>query len=237
MPRMKQTVRIIFFSSTMLSTLFIAGCQGGMPQMFWSADDGKPDYAHSQGRHTRGDSRAPLDVPPELRHDLEVPMADKVAVDPVKGDKTVRSIVAGKSVALNTRTYPRSTAQIFSATVDAMTALNMPVQSVDSPSGIITTDWIRPNSNSQNSYAGALTSMIGAGPVHLRYRFVVRVLRAGNGNTALQIRTLGQQYINSHWVSKQVKKKVNLELFSAVEDQLASLKPATSKPASIDQAR
>jgi len=224
MPRMKRIVTLTLYTSTILSTLFLAGCQGAnMPQMFWS-NDNRPDYARGNGAHAQGQSRVPLNVPPELRKDIEVPMPDQVAVDVAKGDRATKSAVAGKAVALNTRTYAKSPAQIFSATIDAMTALNMPVQSVDSPSGVITSDWIRPNANSQNMYVGVITSMIGAGPVHLRYRFIVRVFRLKNGKSELQIRTLGQQFISGHWVNKPIKKKVYLELFSAVEERLSGLK-------------
>lgn len=213
-----------------------------MPQLFWSADDNKPAYARSSGSHGQGDSRVPLNVPPELRKEIEVPMPDQVAIDVAKGDRTTKAAVAGKSVALNSRTYAKSPSQIFSATVDAMTALNMPVQSVDSPSGVITSDWIRPNADSQNRYVGVLTSMVGAGPTHLRYRFIVRVFRTKNNQSELQIRTLGQQFLSSHWVNKPIKSKVYLELFSAVEERLAGIKnidkakqqpTATSAPATI----
>jgi len=202
-----------------------------MPQLFWSANDNTPDYARSSSSHTQGDSRVPLDVPPELRKDIEIPMPDQVAVNAAKGDQVAKAAVAGKAIALNQRSYPAAPATVFSATVDAMTYLNMPVQSVDSPSGVITSDWIRPNANSDNSYLSALTGMVGAGPVHVRYRFIVRVFRAGNDQSILEIRTLGQQFANSHWVNKQIKKKVSLELFAAVEEQLARLKKPVSAPA------
>lgn len=238
---MKRILRIIFISSTIISTLLLAGCQGlSMPKLFWSADDGKPVYARSSGSHVQGNSRAPLDVPPELRKEIEMPMPDKVAVNVGKGDLVTKAAVAGKAVALDTRTYPTTPAKIFSATVDAMTALNMPVQSVDSPSGVITSDWIRPNANSANSYLGVFTSMVGAGPVHLRYRFIIRVFRTKKSQSELQIRTLGQQFMNGHWVNKPISKKISLELFTAVEEQLARLKsiaPAPITPAPIAPAQ
>ncbi len=236
MPRMKRLAGLIKLPSTAISvftifaSLFLAGCQSGMPQLFWSADDNTPDYARSSSSHAQGDSRVPLDVPPELRKDIEMPMPDQVAVNAARGDQVTKAAVAGKAIALNQRSYPADPATVFSATVDAMTYLNMPVQSVDSPSGVITSDWIRPNSNSDNSYLSALTGMVGAGPVHVRYRFIVRVFRAGNDQSILEIRTLGQQFANSHWVNKQIKKKVSLELFSAVEEQLARLKKTAAVP-------
>jgi len=238
MPRMKRLIALTFVSSAILSTLLLTGCQGGgMPKMFWSADD-KPAYAQGRSSHAQGESRAPLDVPPELRKELEVPMPDQVASDVARGDalinKESKAAVAGKAVALNSRRYDQTASQMFSAIIDAMTALNLPVQSVDSPSGVITTDWIRPNANSSNSYMGVLTSMVGAGPVHLRYRFVARVFRTNDGQTELQIRTLSQQFLNAHWINKPIERKVSLELFDAVEERLPQKNQAQVIPESLD---
>jgi len=206
--------------------MFLAGCQN-MPQLFWPADDDKPDYARSTGGVTgRAESRAPLDVPPELRKEIEVPMPDQVATGTAMPEQA-RKLIAGKAVRLDARLYPRKPAQVFSAVVDAMTALNLPVESVDSPSGTITTTWIHPNANSVNSYFGAMMNIVGAGPVATRYRYVVRVLRAKGGQTMLQVRTLGQQFINRHWVNKPLKKKLANDLFSAVEERLGALPPET----------
>jgi len=211
-----------------ISTLMLTACAGGMPQLLWKTGDHTPDYAHDGGHSAVGENRPPLDVPPELRKDISVPMPGQVASDPAQGaaavNRDAKAAVAGKAVALNSRVYSTTPAQIFSATVDAMTSLNIPVQSVDSPSGVITSDWIRPNANSTNVYAGAVLGMFGAGPIHIRYRFIVRVFRLKNGQSELQIRTLGQQFISNHWVNKRLKKKVYLELFSAVEERLAGLK-------------
>ncbi len=206
--------------------MFLAGCQN-MPQLFWPVDDDKPDYARSTGGGAaRAEGRAPLIVPPELRKEIEVPGPDQVATGAAMPEHA-RKLIAGKAVRLDARLYPRKPAQVFSAVVDAMTALNLPVESVDSPSGTLTTDWIRPNANTPNSYMATITGMFGGGPVYIRYRYVVRVLRAKGGQTMLQVRTLGQQFINRHWVNKPLKKKLANDLFSAVEERLGALPPET----------
>lgn len=214
------------------SSLLLVSCNGQMPKLFWSADqDNKPDYARGNGSSQQADSRAPLDVPPELREKVEVPMPDKVATEASQGgakiSKTEKEAVAGKAVSLDARVYTQTAAQVFSSVVDAMTALNLPVQSVDSPSGTITTEWIREGANTP-SIVSTVTGMFGAGPTYTRYRYVVRVLRTDSGKTQLEIRTLGQQYTNHHWVNRPLKKKVSNDLFSAVEERLGQVaKPAT----------
>jgi len=211
---------LIFFTSTLL----LAGCQGGMPQMFWSMDDNKPDYARGSRDNSRSEGRAPLDVPPELRKDIEVPMPDKIATEAAQGGARIsareKKMIAGKAVSLDARVYDQNAAQVFSAIIDAMTALNMPVESVDSPSGTITSAWIRIDSSNPNAYVGAAMDMFGAGPVHTRHRFIVRVFRMKDGKTQLQIRTLAQQFIRRHWVNKILKRKVANELFTAVEERI-----------------
>lgn len=211
---------LIFFTSTLL----LAGCQGGMPQMFWPVDDNKPDYARGSRDNSRSEGRAPLDVPPELRKDIEVPMPDKIATEAAQGGARIsareKKMIAGKAVSLDARVYDQNAAQVFSAIIDAMTALNMPVESVDSPSGTITSAWIRIDSSNPNAYVGAAMDMFGAGPVHTRHRFIVRVFRMKDGKTQLQIRTLAQQFIRRHWVNKILKRKVANELFVAVEERV-----------------
>jgi len=221
-----------------LSAWLLSACSGGMPQLFWSADSNKPAYARGESSSAHGNSRAPLDVPPELRKNIEVPMPDKIAVEAASGNVRApgqqhnNTSVAGSAVSLDARRYTFSAAQVFSAVVDAMTALNLPVSSVDSPSGTITTEWVSQNINSTNSYFSAAMKMVGAGgPSKVRYRYVVRVLRVSDANTQLEIRTLGQQFVNHHWSSVAMKKKVANELFSGVEEQLARLKQPTVKPA------
>lgn len=229
---MKRTRRL---SICLASSLLLAACSG-MPQLFWKSNDNKPDYARGKGGSSQADSRAPLDVPPELREQVEVPMPDKVATETaragkggVKMSEAEKEAVAGKAVSLDARIYEQMPAPVFSAVVDAMTALNLPVQSVDSPSGTVTTEWIREGANNA-SLISTVGGMFGAGPAITHYRYVVRVLRTESDKTRLEIRTLGQQYINHHWVNRPIKQKISNDLFSAVEERLGQ----TSKPATSD---
>jgi len=204
----------------------LSGCIGlpNLSDSFIPVDDNKPDYARGGANNPRAEGRAPLDVPPELRKEIEVPMPDKVATEAAQGGARIsareRKMIAGKAVSLDARVYDQSAAQVFSAVVDAMTALNMPVESVDSPSGTITSAWIRFDSSNPNAYIGAAMDVFGAGPVHTRHRFIVRVFRMKGGKTELQIRTLAQQFMRRHWVNKILKRKVANELFIAVEERV-----------------
>jgi len=114
---------------------------------------------------------------------------------------------------------------------------------VDSPSGTITTDWVRKDASSPNVFTPVM-NLFGEGTVYAeRYRFVVRVLRLNTPagvKTQLEIRTLGQVFSNHHWINKPVKYKASNDLFSAVGEQLAQrvqaaaaagATPATATPA------
>jgi len=195
-----------------------------MPQLFWEVEDDKPAYARSSGNAGSSETRAPLNVPPELREDLSVPQPDQVAVDAASGNVKMseleKNAIAGKAVTLDARNYEKSPAEVFSAVVDGMTALNLPVESVDSPSGTITTDWVRLSSPTLTS---GITGAFGGGPIATRYRLIVRVFRLPDGNTQLQIRSLGQQFANQKWTFKEMKRKVQNELFTATEERLGML--------------
>jgi len=212
-PRMKRFP--LFFC--IVSSLLLAACNG-MPQMFWPVDDGKPEYARGRTGGPQAEGRMPLDVPPDLQDKISVPAPEQKLAGAGIKDKAA---VAGKAVSLNARIYDAGAEHAFSAAVDAMTALNLPVQSVDSPSGTITTEWIRKDSGLDIPLMDSMFGMFGAGPKHTRYRFVVRVLRVDKGGSRIEVRTLGQQYINRHWVNKALKQSVAGKIFSAIEERLA----------------
>jgi len=234
----RHTLLLIIISAWILSA-----CSGGIPKLFWDVDNGQPAYARGHGTNTQAKGRAPLDVPPELRKDIEVPMPDKVASQAASNaanssgvTQEHRQAVAGSAVSLNARRYDYTAAQVFSSVIDAMTALNMPVASVDSPSGTLTTEWVGQDVNSSNVYiVSSMLKMFGGGKAtKVRYRYVVRVLRVKAGQsqlkqTQLEVRTLGQQFTN-HWQNVPLKKKVSNELFAAVEEQLARLKQGAVIP-------
>ncbi len=223
-------------SVSLIVALGVSGCVGlpNINNMFYPVESDKPDYARGSKDNPRVEGRAPLDVPPELRNEVSVPMPDKVAAEAAKAGmrtgKINKAMVAGKAVALDVREYDRTPAQVFSAVIDAMTALNMPVDSVDSPSGTVTTTWVRHDSSNANAYVGSVMNVFGAGPTHTRYRFIVRVLRTRQAKTRLEIRTLGQEFTNRHWVNKPIKRKVSNELFTAVEERLPAAGSAVSSP-------
>ncbi|MDX8395431.1 MAG: hypothetical protein R8K22_03355 [Mariprofundaceae bacterium] len=207
---------------TLIITFMLAGC-AGMPSLIMPHQDDKPAYARGGSGSASAPSRAPLDVPPSLVADVEVPMPEQVSVDGVTlvSAQEMKSI-AGKAVSLEARLYDLETAKVFSSVIDALTSLNRPVQSVDSPSGTVTTDWIRRNVD--NSIRQNISSIFGGDGVQAtRYRFIIRVFRQkveGVDKTRLEIRTLGQGFINRHWVNRSIKRKVSEDLFSAIEERL-----------------
>ncbi len=221
----------IRFYMVFLLAFIISGCSE-MPKLFWKTDEGKGGKVSSPDAGVRAPSRAPLVVPPELQGKVEVPMPQQIAASGTESrqgasvaPRMSKPLVAGKAVALDARVYPVAAAPLFSAVVDAMTALNIPVESVDSPSGTVTSDWIRKDAAS--SIIAPMANLFGGGGAvqAMRYRFVVRVLRQQVGDaqqSRLEVRTLGQVFSNRHWVNKPFKRKLSNELFSAVEERISS---------------
>ncbi|MDX8391761.1 MAG: hypothetical protein R8K53_04240 [Mariprofundaceae bacterium] len=206
--------------------------------MVWKVDDNTPDYARSSAAtNPQALNDKLLDVPPKLRKELELLMPDQVA-NTARGDVKMsaeeKAAVAGKAVSLDTRLYNVSAPAVFSAVLSSMTALNLPMKSVDSPSATITSDWIRPNANTSNAYIDAVAGAFGKGPTIIKYRFIVRVFRAPEGQTELQVRTLGQQFINAHWVNRAIKANKANDIFSAVEERIGVQQP-NAAPATADE--
>ncbi len=202
----------------------LTGCSG-VPKLFWGLDEGV-DKKSQQAKPVKAEVRPALEVPPELRGKVEVPAAEHIATREAMPER-YKKAVAGKHVALDARVYPQPVDRVFSAVVDAMTALNLPVNSVDSASGTITTDWVRTDANTtnDNSFIKGF-DIFGSHARAIRYRYVVRVMRLrpdakAKGQTRLQIRTMAQAFIGKHWVNKKLKRKFSTELFSRVEEMLA----------------
>ncbi|RME40883.1 MAG: hypothetical protein D6794_01475 [Deltaproteobacteria bacterium] len=209
--------------------LILASCSG-MPKLFWDVDEGRdqPAYASSSASASEpAGKRAPLDVPPELRSEIELPGAADIASSGEEDlPEKYRRAVAGRAVSLHAKVYEADAATLFSAVVDAMTALNIPVDSVDSPSGVITSDWIRKGAHNTNMFGGIFGGLSGSNLT--KHRFIVRVYRMKSDagpRSKLEIRVLGQVYDNGHWVNKPFRQDVSKELFASVEEQLARLKP------------
>jgi len=208
---MKKPLTLLILSSGWL----LAACSSGMPQLFYPIED-----AQKSAEIATKNSRAPLEVPPELRGEATVPIPENIARE-TEPERIRAKAVTGKAVSLDARIYEQRPGEVFSAVVDAMTSLNMPVDSVDSPSGVITTEWIRKDASTSTAYMNSVMNMFGGGKAsHVRHRFVVRILRMQKKGTRLEIRTLGQAFINKHWVNKKFKIKLTNDLFSAVEEQL-----------------
>jgi uncharacterized lipoprotein len=228
-----------------ISTLMLASC-AHMPKLFWKESEGTGTPQVNANGEPAAPSEQTLVVPPSLRGQVSVPMPNKVASVPPSPSQQAstkqESEVAGTAVGLHTRVYNQDAATVFSSVIDAMTSLNMPVQSVDSPSGTITTDWVRKDASSPNVFTPVM-NLFGEGTIMAeRYRFVVRVLHLSTPSgvkTQLEIRTIGQAFENHHWVDKPVKYKPSNDLFSAVDEQLAqrtrvssdAAAPGTTTPA------
>ena len=223
---MKHCIRL----STLMIAIFILSSCADMPALLTPFEDDQPDYARGSSGSSSAESRAPLDVPPSLMGEVEVPTPDGVATKSGELPEYAKKAVAGKAVALDAKLYGSDASKVFSAVIDAMTALNMPVESVDSPSGTVTTDWIRQDAVNASAQASILSGVFGGDGVQgLRYRFVVRVLRQMVAvepeaemvqQTRLEIRTIGQVYVNRHWVNRALQRKASAELFSAVDERL-----------------
>jgi len=208
---------------------FLSGCSE-MPKLFWKNDEGRTAKISKGGSEMAAPSRAALVVPPALQGKITLPMAEQVATSQGELSSAMipvaaKKVVAGKAVALDVRLYAVDAAPLFSAVIDAMTALNIPVESVDSPSGTVTSDWMRKDAAS--SAVGGLANIFGGGgaPRAVRHRFVVRVLRQdldGTPHSRLEVRTLAQVFQSRHWMNRPIKRKVSNELFSAVEERIAA---------------
>lgn len=233
MPRMRKFALII----TMLAAGgMTSGCIGlpDIHHLFYPVNDNsKPDYARGGNGNPSAPAREPLDVPPSLRNQVTVPMPDQVAVDAAhtgKMSKLEKQAIAGNAVSLDAHEYDVNAAEVFSTVIDAMTSINVPVESVDSPSGTITTGWVRQNVGGGGYFNAALNVFGAGGPSAVRYRYIARIYRTKSGKTLLQVRTLGQEFVGNRWVFKALKRKVANDLFSAVDERLAAKKgqPETS---------
>ena len=201
----------------------LSGCMSGGNKLFWGLDEGKQEKSKSEA--VQAASRPALDIPPELRGEVAVPKANAIARTSVLPER-YKKIVAGKKVGLDARVYKQPAGQVFSSVIDAMTAMNLPVESVDSASGTITTDWVKTDVNNPNLLSGI--SFLGDGIMARRYRFVVRVLRQELAEesqpqtmTRLEVRTLGQVFQTKHWVNRSLKRNYANDLFSSVEERLS----------------
>jgi hypothetical protein len=204
-----------------------------MPKLFWDTDEDRyeSDIASGSPPQSVPGTEPPTlsdDIAPELHANRQLPMAGDIGITASAGrlPEKYRQLLVSQTSTLNTRTYGQPIAEIFSAAVDAMTSLNIPVESVDSPNGVVISDWIRKGEN--NLSMPSIKS-------YTRHRFIVYIYRTGkkSGNiTGMEVHVLGQTFHNRHWINSPIKRKVSEELFTAVDEQLARMK-ATALPLEI----
>jgi len=201
----------VILTGVILAGMMLTACSGKTFSLFGDNELENAQVAGDSGMAQAPDSQGEMSHP---RGDASVPLPGQVAVkEHIAG---IDQAIAGEKATLDTRIYDDSASRVFSSVVDALTALNMPIQRVNSSSGLITTDWIWQNANTVN------VALSNGRMQTVRYRFFVRLARRpSSGKVQLEIRTLGQTRIDKEWVTGPLKRKVSEELFSAVEEQLA----------------
>jgi len=215
-------INVVMMGAVGAAMLGVTGCINKDTKFAWGVDEGKNASASSP--NVVAASRPPLDIPPSLLGKVEMPHAEDVAVNKAP-PKRVLEAIAGKQVALDAKIYDQPAATVFSAALNAMTALNLPVISVDSASGTLTTDWVRRDSKS----AGIMNILGGSGVLAVRYRFVARVLNQAMKTesgvdkrvTRFEIHTVAQAYKNNHWSNTELVRRYANELFARVDENLA----------------
>jgi len=195
--------------------------------MFWGVDEGAKGSPATQ-KEAQTKVQPALEVPPELRGKVALPQSEQIASKQEMPERYQKQVAAAR-VALDAKAYDADAGAVFSAAIDALTALNLPVDSVDSPSGTITTDWVRTDANNanDNSFIKGM-NLFGSNARAYRYRHIVRVMRlqptdGSATKTRLEVRTIGQAFIGSHWVNKKLQRKYADEVFTRVEERLPSI--------------
>jgi len=216
-------IKIVMIGAVGVSMLGLTGCISKDTKFAWGTDEGvKTSGASGQ---LAVPSRPPLDVPPSLLGKVTLPHAEQVATVQDAPKRIVKAL-SGKQVALNAKIYEKTTSEVFSAVLDAMIGLKLPVQAVDSASGTLTTDWIHKKSDMK-----VVSNIFGGNSVvAVRYRFVTRVLNqtmkseAGTDKrvTRFEVHTIAQGYKDHKWSNIKLARRFANELFSRVDENLAS---------------
>ncbi|MDQ6994504.1 MAG: hypothetical protein Q9M18_02785 [Mariprofundaceae bacterium] len=218
-------INIVTIGAASLVVLGLSACVNEDTKYTWGVDEGK--NASKAAKTIVAESRPPLDVPPGLLGQVSMPHAEQIAVSKVM-PKRIAKKIAGKQVALDAKVYEKPVSDVFSAALNAMTGLDLPVQSVDSASGTLTTDWVR-----QRSKSSSISNLLGgSGVLAIRYRFVARVLNQSmKGDdgvdktvTRFEVHTIAQAYKNNHWSNTKLARRFAKELFSRVDENLTTKK-------------
>jgi|GEM_PF-5879422 len=146
---------------------------------------------------------APL-VPASVALAASVPMPERIAIEKSalpSGGEQIEQI------------FNVDAGSLFSATIDALVAINAPIRRVEAAHGVIESDWINPAANNFEGRLGAIGSPT-------RYRLECRIERSDSGSRLL-VTTYGQRFFASQWHDETLQRKFGPELFSAVADQLA----------------
>ena len=199
--------------SFLLSILILAlSACSGMPQLFWNDDGQNPQASDSEASVGEGRAHAPVKVSKEAGEAYELPAAEGVATR-ADGPLPERygKLLEDRAVTMDSHPFDAQRGKLFSAVVDAMYALNIPVDTVDSSNGVITSDWVRQGDNNPNFTPSLFHNT--------RHRFVIRVNEVG-GKSNLEVHVIGQEYEGRQWVDQPLKRKVSKELFDAVGEQL-----------------
>ncbi len=207
------------FRYLVLPTLLLTMLQAcsGMPKLFWDTEDGRGGAAVAK---TPAESESPhLASRPIEQSKRELPMAERVGGHAAIGElpEKYSKLLNGDSVATVARSYKQSIAGVYSAAVDAMVSLNIPLESVDSANGILASDWVRKGENSL-----VMPDVTN----YTRHRYVIHVRRAASelgDMTILEVHVVGQFFEKSKWIDRLLERKVSDELFMAVEEQLSRM--------------
>ncbi|WP_100278513.1 hypothetical protein [Mariprofundus aestuarium] len=182
-----------------------------MPKLLWETGGGQTQQDHAL-EVSDTEAVKPQKVSQVAKTEYEIPMAGRVGARAGALPDKFSRMLEGRAVTLENRFYSAQPGQLFSASADAMYSLNIPVDIVDSPNGIITSDWVRAGDNNPS----LVPSIVG----YTRHRFLLRVLVDSGDKAGLEVRVIGQEYENSQWVDRKLKRNVSEELFAAVGEQL-----------------
>jgi len=204
---MKNPIRVVLIAAVVL---MFSACSG-MPQLFWDAD-GSQSPQQKSGEEVNNTSAQTVVVSSEAHAEYEMPFAGQVAGQSGPMPEKYKNMLAGRAVTLDVRSFNALPGRVLSSVVDAMFSLNIPVDVVDSPSGIITSDWVREGEDDPSFQP----SIVG----FTRHSFVLRVVPAAEGDSNLEVHVIGQEYERNQWADRPLKRRVSEELFSAVDELL-----------------
>ena len=203
---MRDTMRGLLVATLLLS---LTACSG-VPKLLWGTGDDQEQQ--QEAGQAGGGSHSQVATSPEARADYEMPAVKYVGSQTGQMPAKYSAMLQDKAVTLDARPFNAPSSKLFSAVVDAMLSLNIPVDVVDSPNGIITSDWVRKGENDP----AFQPSIVG----FTRHSFIVRVVADAVAGSTLEVHTIGQEYDRNQWTDRPLKRNMSEELFSAVDELL-----------------